>query len=62
MNEIYSPKDWSHEEQLKHIMSVEPGVKQPFDWWWAAFVVVVTFALVGVVATALGIAHLIGAI
>lgn len=37
MPEIYSPKDWSHEEQLKHIMSVSaaypPGTKVPFDWF-----------------------------
>lgn len=53
---IYNPKDWSHEEQVKHIMSVSaaypPGTKPPRDWFGFWICVVLAFAAFGVVSLA----------
>jgi hypothetical protein len=56
--EIYRMKDFSHEEQMKHIMSVSaaypPGIKPPFDWFGFWLYVVLTFAALGAVAIVAG--------
>ena len=36
--EIYGPQDWSHAEQLKHIMSVDSDKDYGFDWWFWGFI------------------------
>jgi hypothetical protein len=64
MSDIYGMKDWSHEEQVKHIMSVSaaypPGTKPPFDWFGFWMYTVAAFAVIGAVAVLAGIAYLLG--
>lgn len=62
--EIYGMKDWSHEEQVKHILSVSaaypPGTKPPFDWFGFWIYTVLAFAALGVLSAVVGIAYLMG--